>query len=155
MRRNPSGSHSVQNFPPVDLNGSTSPKASPPGTCASTGLAPTYNSPPGGGLIYSTLNQNNVAWRAGLNWTGFKDTLLYVNISQGYKGGSYPTVALASQVQTKPVTQEGLLAYEGGFKTPLLNKQLQLNGAGFYYDYSDKQILGAIGKDEHGGGSAK
>jgi iron complex outermembrane receptor protein len=123
---------------------STSPAASPPGTCASTGAPPTYNSPPGGGLIYSTLNENNVAWRTGLNWTGFKDTLLYFNVSQGYKGGSFPTVALASEVQTKPVTQEGLLAYEAGFKTTLLNKQLQLNGAGFYYDYNDKQILGAV-----------
>ncbi|HLZ82320.1 MAG TPA: TonB-dependent receptor, partial [Caulobacteraceae bacterium] len=135
---------SVQNFAPVDLNGSTSPRVSPPGTCASTGLAPTYNSPPGGALIYSQLNQNNVAWRAGLNWSGIPNTLLYANISQGYKGGSYPTVALASQVQTKPVTQEGLLAYEAGFKSTLLNKQLQANGAFFYYDYTDKQILGAV-----------
>jgi outer membrane receptor protein involved in Fe transport len=123
---------------------STGPAPSPPGTCASTGAGPTYNSPPGGGLIYSQLNQNNVAWRAGLNWTGLKDTLLYVNISQGYKGGSYPTVALASEVQTKPVVQEGLLSYEAGFKTTLFDKQLQLNGAGFYYDYTDKQILGAV-----------
>lgn len=123
---------------------STSPAASPPGTCASTGAGPTYNSPPGGGLIYSQLNQNNVSWRVGLNWTGIQDTLLYANISQGWKGGSYPTVALASEVQTKPVTQEGLLAYEVGFKTTLLDKQLQLNGAGFYYDYTDKQILGAV-----------
>ena len=135
---------SAQTTPPIDLNGSTSPVASPPGTCASTGPAPTYNSPPGGGLIYSTLNQNNVAWRAGLNWTGLKDTLLYLNISQGYKGGSFPTVALASDAQTHPVTQEGLLSYEAGFKTTLFDRQLQLNGAGFYYDYSDKQILGAV-----------
>ena len=135
---------SQQKFPPIDTNGSTSPLASPPGTCASTGLAPTYNSPPGGGLIYSTLNENNVSWKAGLNFTGIQGTLLYANISQGYKGGSYPTVALASQVQTKPVTQEGLLAYELGFKSSLFDKQLQLNGAGFYYDYTDKQILGAV-----------
>ena len=118
--------------------------ASPPGTCASTGPAPTYNSPPGGGLIYSHLNQNNVSWRAGLNYTGLQDTLLYVNISQGYKGGSFPTVALASDAQTQPVTQEGLLSYEVGFKTTLFDKQLQANGAFFYYDYTDKQILGAV-----------
>ena len=135
---------SAQTSPPIDLNGSTSPVVSPPGTCASTGPAPTYNSPPGGGLIYSRLDQNNVSWRAGLNWTGIQNTLLYVNISQGYKGGSFPTVALASDAQTHPVTQEGLLSYEGGFKTTLFDKQLQLNGAGFYYDYTDKQILGAV-----------
>jgi outer membrane receptor protein involved in Fe transport len=67
-----------------------------------------------------------------------------VNVSQGYKGGSFPTVALASAVQTKPVVQEGLLAYEAGLKATMLNRQLQTNGAFFYYDYTDKQILGAV-----------
>jgi outer membrane receptor protein involved in Fe transport len=123
---------------------STSPAASPPGTCASTGAAPTYNSPAGGGLIFSKLDQNNVAWHVGLDWKPVPGTLLYANISQGYKGGSYPTVALASEVQTKPVTQEGLLSYEVGFKSTLLDKQLQANGSFFYYDYTDKQILGAV-----------
>jgi outer membrane receptor protein involved in Fe transport len=123
--------------------------ASPPGTCASTGPGPTYNTPGprtgiGGGLIYSHLNQHNVAWRAGLNWKVTPDDLLYVNISQGYKGGSYPTVALASMVQTFPVVQEELLSYEAGFKTRLFDKQLTLNGAIFYYDYTNKQILGAV-----------
>jgi len=137
---------SVQNASglPLDTNGSSAPKASPPGTCASTGLAPTYNSPPGGGLFYSQLNQNNVSWRAGLNYKGIPGTLLYANISQGYKGGSFPTVALASFVQTHPVTQEGLLAYEVGFKSTLFDKQVQANGAFFYYDYTDKQVLGAV-----------
>jgi len=129
---------------------STSPAASPPGTCASTGLGPTYNSPPGGGLIYSKLDQNNVSWHVGLNWTGIEGTLLYANISQGWKGGSYPTVALASYVQTAPVVQEGLLAYEVGFKSTLFERQLQLNGAFFYYDYTDKQILGAIADPVYG-----
>jgi outer membrane receptor protein involved in Fe transport len=123
---------------------STDPAASPPGTCASTGAGPTYNSPPGGGLIYSTLDQNNVSWKVGLNWKPIVDTLIYATISQGWKGGSYPTVALASEVQTKPVTQEGLLSYEAGFKTTLFEHQLQLNASGFYYDYTDKQILGAV-----------
>ena len=123
---------------------STSPAAAPPGTCASTGPGPTYNPPPGGGLTFSQLNQHNVSWRVGLNWKPMRDTLLYANISQGYKGGSYPTVALASLVQTRPVVQEGLLAYEVGFKAALLDKQMQINGAAFYYNYTDKQILGAV-----------
>jgi iron complex outermembrane receptor protein len=123
--------------------------ASPPGTCASTGPGPTFNTPgqrtgPGGGLISSHLNQHNLAWRAGLNWKVTSDDLLYVNISQGYKGGSYPTVALASEVQTFPVVQEELLSYEAGFKTAFFDHQLTMNGAVFYYDYTNKQILGAI-----------
>jgi iron complex outermembrane receptor protein len=134
---------------------SISPLASPPGTCASTGPGPTYNTPGprtgvGGGLIYAPLHQHNIAWRAGLNWKVTPDDLLYVNISQGYKGGSFPTVALASMVQTHPVVQEGLLSYEAGFKTMWFDKQLTFNGAGFYYDYTDKQILGAVADQLYG-----
>ncbi len=134
---------------------STASAASPAGTCASTGPGPTYNTPGlglggGGGLIYSHLNQNNVAWRAGLNWKVTPENLLYVNISQGYKGGSFPTVALASLVQTHPVVQEALLSYEAGFKSTLFDKQLTLNGAGFYYDYTNKQILGAVADAVYG-----
>ena len=66
------------------------------------------------------------------------------NISKGYKGGSFPTVALATFQQTHPVVQEGLLSYEAGFKSSLFDHQLQANGAFFYYDYTDKQILGAV-----------
>ena len=124
--------------------GSTSPVLSPPGTCASTGPAPTYNSPPNGALFFAKLDEDNVAWQAGLNWKANPESLLYVNISKGYKGGSFPTVALATFQQTRPVVQEGLLAYEIGAKLTLLHNTLQLNAAAFYYDYTNKQILGAV-----------
>lgn len=32
------------------------------------------------------------------------------------------------------------MAYEAGFKLSLFDRKMQLNGAGFYYDYRDKQI---------------
>ena len=119
---------------------------SPAGACGSTGPASAnFNSPNGGNsLFYTQLNQNNVSWQAGINWKPVAGTLLYVNVSQGYKGGSFPTVALATFQQTHPVVQEGLLSYEVGFKSAQLNHQLQVNGAFFYYDYNNKQILGAI-----------
>jgi outer membrane receptor protein involved in Fe transport len=43
--------------------------------------------------------------------------------------------------QLDPVVQEELDAYELGFKASLLNGAAQLNGAAFYYDYTDKQLL--------------
>src|SRR5262249_18431012 len=76
--------------------GSTSPVLSPPGSCGSTGPGPTFNSPPGGDLFFSRLDEDNISWQAGLNWTPIEDTLFYVNISQGWKAGSFPTVALAT-----------------------------------------------------------
>ena len=111
-----------------------------PGGCATTGPGPTFNP----GNYTAQLNENNVSWRVGANWKVYPDALLYVNLSQGYKAGSAPNNPSSSYSQLVPVHQEGLLAYEGGFKASLLDRTLQLNGAVFYYDYKDKQILGAL-----------
>jgi iron complex outermembrane recepter protein len=125
--------------------GSTHPVLSPAGTCASTGPASAnFNSPAGGGLFVGYLDQNNVSWRTGLDWKVDKDILLYFNVSKGWKGGSFPTVALSTFTQSHPVTQESLQAYEVGFKSSWLDHQLTADGAFFYYDYTNKQILGAV-----------
>jgi outer membrane receptor protein involved in Fe transport len=79
-----------------------------------------------------------------MNYDWTPRNLLYVNVSQGYKGGSYPTIPMLTYTQARPVVQERLLAYEVGFKSALFDRQLQINGAAFHYDYTDKQILGFI-----------
>ncbi|MDE1916706.1 MAG: TonB-dependent receptor [Sphingomonadales bacterium] len=96
------------------------------------------------GRYGSTLSENNVSWRAGVNWTVEGGTLLYANISRGYKQGAFPTISASVSSQFEPAKQESLLAYEAGFKAPLFGRKLQVNGAFFYYDYSDKQILGRV-----------
>lgn len=111
-----------------------------PGACATTGPGPSFHPAD----FTTQLNEDNVSWRVGANWKPNPDALVYLNISQGYKAGGFPTVATSSFTQLRPVVQEGLLAYEGGFKAGLLDRTLQLNGAVFYYDYKDKQILGAL-----------
>ncbi len=113
-----------------------------PGNCASTGPPPTFFPEPSG--FTDKLNEDNVSWRVGANWSAADEVLLYLNVSQGYKSGSFPTVASAAFVQLFPAKQEDLLAYEAGGKLGLFDGTLQLNGAAFYYDYTDKQILGAI-----------
>ena len=85
-----------------------------------------------------------MSWRVGLNWTPRPDSLLYANVSKGYKSGSFPTIPFTSATEIHPVTQESLLAYEVGFKSSLFDRQLVVDGAAFYYDYRDKQILGNI-----------
>lgn len=100
--------------------------------------------PTGPGLVLNQLNQNNVSWRAGINYKPANDTLVYANVSKGYKAGSFPILSAISYQQLDPVTQESLLAYEGGFKAALFGKTLQLNAALFYYDYKNKQIRGKV-----------
>lgn len=88
------------------------------------------------------LSEDNVSWRIGLDYRLNDDTLFYGNISQGYKAGSYPSLAAASTSQLQPVVQESVLSYEAGLKTLVADGTVQLNAALFYYEYEDKQVRG-------------
>src|SRR3546814_107081 len=72
------------------------------------------------------------------------DTLVYASLSRGYKAGTFPVVGASLINQFNPVTQESVLSYEAGIKATLFDRLLQLNAAGFYYDYTDKQLRGKI-----------
>ena len=96
---------------------------------------------PTGVPFTDTLTEDNVSWRAGLDYRVTSTTLAYVNVSRGYKAGSFPILAAATTAQFAPVTQESVTAYEAGLKTRFFDRRAQLNAAVFYYDYRDKQVL--------------
>ncbi len=93
-------------------------------------------------IITKHLNQNNLSWRASLNWKFAASDLVYLNATRGYKAGSFPTIGAATADQYIGVTQESVTAYEAGFKLAALEHHLQLDGAAFYYDYKNKQLFG-------------
>ncbi len=94
--------------------------------------------------FYGQLNENNVAWRGGADWRVNDHTLVYANVSRGFKAGSFPTLAGSTFQEFLPVKQESVTAYEGGLKAGLFDRSVQVNAAGFYYTYDDKQIRGKI-----------
>ncbi|MEZ5482561.1 MAG: TonB-dependent receptor [Porticoccaceae bacterium] len=106
----------------------------------------TLNGLPGVGVpgfpYKDTLSEDNVSWRVGLDYQVTDDALVYANVSQGYKAGSYPTLAANSYSELTPVTEESVLAYELGFKMTMADGSIQWNGAVFHYDYEDKQVRG-------------
>ncbi len=111
-----------------------------PGACAT--LNPTTRvAPP---IVNEVLNQNNESWRTGLSWKPNSATLVYGNVTRGYKAGSFPTVPGLVPAEFAPVPQESVLTYEAGFKRALLRRSLQVTGALFYSDYTDKQIEGYV-----------
>ncbi|WP_209047604.1 TonB-dependent receptor [Rhizorhabdus histidinilytica] len=114
------------------------PTALPPGACIT--LSPTYRP----GVVFNNLNEDNVSWRAGVNWQAAPRALIYANVSKGYKNGAFPTTGATASLQLAPAKQESVLAYEAGFKLTLFDQTLQLNGAGFYYDYRGKQLRGKV-----------
>ncbi|HEY1561315.1 MAG TPA: TonB-dependent receptor [Caulobacteraceae bacterium] len=110
------------------------------GQCATLGPPPNFAP----GLVRNTLNQSNVPWQVGLDWTPFAHNLLYFTVSKGYKAGSSPALGASSYAQLFPVTQEALLAYEVGAKSELFDRTLLLDVSLFHYDYTNKQELGRV-----------
>ena len=112
--------------------------AIPYGQCATLGAAPTFIP----GLFTGEINESNVPWRVNLNWQATPTTLLYANVSRGYKEGGFPVAGATFASSLNPVEQEKVTAYEAGAKLGLFGRRLQVNGAFFYYDYYNKQLRG-------------
>lgn len=110
----------------------------PPGECVTLSLDGVS------GFVDESLEENNVSWRIGADYTIGGNTLLYGNISRGYKAGGYPVLPASTALQFEPAVQEELTAYEVGFKATLNERTLRMSGAVFYYDYRNKQIRGRV-----------
>lgn len=112
------------------------------GQCAT--FTRTATAPPTAGLVVNELDEDNVSWKVGLDYKPSDDTLFYASASRGYKAGAFSNISAVFADQYVPVPQESLLAYEVGVKADLVPDVLHLNAAAFYYDYSDKQLLGTV-----------
>jgi len=88
----------------------------------------------------SSLHQRNWSGKLGLSFKATPDTLLYAHLSRGFNAGTYSAYFLTSPQSLQPTAAETVLAYEVGFKSTLLDRRLQLNGALFYNDWDDIQI---------------
>jgi iron complex outermembrane receptor protein len=120
--------------------GGLGPLGAPPaGACVTLGSAPGFV--PGGAP--GMLDQDNVSWRAGIDYKPTTGVLVYANASKGFKSGGYPILSASVASQLTPVVQESVLAYEVGFKAKL-GETVQLNGAVFYDDYDNKQLFGRV-----------
>lgn len=94
--------------------------------------------------VDNRIDQKNLSWRANLDVTPSPTTLVYGSISRGYKSGGFPVLSASAEAQFAPVKQERLTAYEAGVKLSLFERRMQLNLAGFYYDYTNKQVFGRV-----------
>jgi outer membrane receptor protein involved in Fe transport len=93
-----------------------------------------------------------VTGRAGIDWQpdlGFTDdTLVYGFYSRGYKGGGLNPPQPAGNANAFPATfdPEFINSYELGTKNTLADGALQLNAAGFIYDYKGYQITQIVNR---------
>jgi iron complex outermembrane receptor protein len=69
--------------------------------------------------------------------------MIFLSISDGFKGGSYDNRALATG--DDPVAPEFLTAYEIGYKSSNADNTLQFNAAYYFYDWEDLQLFESYG----------
>jgi len=103
----------------------------------------------GDGLVFDTANFidlnakkkfSKLTWRLALDYKVTPDAMVYASFNRGFKSGTFnPSVFTGPQAGV-PVNPEVLDAYEVGFKTELFDRRVRLNGAAFYYDYSNLQV---------------
>ncbi len=84
-------------------------------------------------------NDEKVTGRINLDWTPNEDTLFYISATQGYRAGGFNLVFFSANEQFEP---EELLAYELGYKGSLLDSQMQINAALYFYDYKNVHTFG-------------
>ena len=86
------------------------------------------------------IHDHNVTWKLGLNYRLTPDVMLYGSAARGVKSGGFFSGFTNNNAQLLPYQPETLTAYELGAKTQP-SASLTLNGAAFYYDYSDPQTF--------------
>lgn len=72
----------------------------------------------------------------GVDYRVDDDTLVYGSVTRGFKSGGYNSL----QPSNPPYDPEYIWAYEAGVKSQLADDRMRLNGAVFYYDYTDLQV---------------
>ena len=73
-----------------------------------------------------------VTWRVNLDWNIDDNSLLYANVTTGYRSGGFNLAFFSQSPEYDP---EELIAYEIGYKAQLFDRTLQMNNSMYYYDY--------------------
>ncbi len=93
-----------------------------------------------------TADTSDTLWtgKLQLDWRPNEDLLLYAGINRGVKAGSFNAPipgGIGFPDSALPYDEEVLHSFEGGFKKTLASGRTRINGAVFYYDYSDYQAF--------------
>jgi iron complex outermembrane recepter protein len=99
---------------------------------------------------YWAVKNNKITWKLGFDADVGPASMLYGNVSTGYKAGGFgagPTPGLTPGLTVDPALvplltykPEELLAYDLGIKNTFLDRRLQLNAEIFYWIYKNQQV---------------
>jgi len=86
----------------------------------------------------SSIEDDSVSWKLGLNYAPSKDWLVYAHASEGTKSGGYFSGVTTNNRQLEPYLPEELRAYEAGVKRA---GRISLNASVFSYQYTNLQTF--------------
>ena len=98
------------------------------------------------GVFTDELSDTHWAGKVQLEYRPTDELFLYAGVNRGVKAASYNApinggIPLADDFASLPYGEEVLISYEGGFKSTIFDGLARLNGALYYYDYSDYQAF--------------
>ncbi|MBL4869471.1 MAG: TonB-dependent receptor [Robiginitomaculum sp.] len=91
------------------------------------------------------LKIDDLSPRFGVEYRWNENLFTYASISKGFKSGGFTGRTVDPQPAARPFQPEKVWAYEGGFKSDFADGRVRLNGAVFYTDYSDLQVVNQEG----------
>jgi iron complex outermembrane receptor protein len=98
----------------------------------------------GGNTIDSPVQElSETGYKLSGNYKFGEASMIFLTISDGFKGGSYDNRALATG--DDPIAPEFLTAYEIGFKTSSADNTMQFSAAYYFYDWEDLQLFESYG----------
>ncbi|MGZ3367325.1 MAG: TonB-dependent receptor [Caulobacteraceae bacterium] len=96
-------------------------------------------------LNAGNLKFSNTSYKAGVEWDVAPRSLLYANVSSGFKAGGFNPGGPPTATSNHPATYlpEKLTAYAVGSKNRFWDNRLQFNAEAFYWEYKDANIPAA------------
>jgi iron complex outermembrane receptor protein len=102
-----------------------------------------YPNTAGDGLFGNPeYHDTDISGSLALNWKPSREVLVYASASKGFKSGGFDGSGITEPSSFTPYGAENIRAYELGAK--FFGDPIQLSGAFFYYDYTDKQVLALV-----------
>ncbi len=88
---------------------------------------------------------DNISGRLVLDYSLQDDVMLYASVATGFKSGGFNSLNFTPDIDTS-YDEEEVINYEVGMKGQFLDRTLQLNISGFFYDYENLQELKLLGQ---------
>lgn len=88
----------------------------------------------------ATVTDTAIVPRFSVSYDANPDLLFYGSASKGFKPAGVSELDFGSSLADSRYKAETVWNYEVGFKSTVLDRQLTLNGAVFYMDWSNKQV---------------